>query len=72
MDRSTLLFHWDYVNDSLPPERRDTVGWIVSRVDQPGHVADIGLALDKQFEFWSKVNVHDYLEALLPEDIVHV
>ena len=50
VDRSTLLFHWDYVNDSLPPERRDTVGWIVSRVDQPGHVADIGLALDKQFE----------------------
>jgi putative ABC transport system permease protein len=50
VDRSTLLFHWDYVNDSLPPERRDNVGWIVSRVDQPGRVADIGLALDKQFE----------------------
>jgi putative ABC transport system permease protein len=50
VDRSTFLFHWDYVNDSLPPERRDNVGWIVSRVDQPGHVADIGVGLDKLFE----------------------
>jgi putative ABC transport system permease protein len=50
VDRSTFLFHWDYVNDSLPPERRDNVGWIVSRVDEPGHVADIGVALDKTFE----------------------
>ncbi|HEX3346398.1 MAG TPA: FtsX-like permease family protein, partial [Polyangiaceae bacterium] len=50
VDRSTFLFHWDYVNDSLPPERRDHVGWIISRVDQPGHVADIGVALDKLFE----------------------
>jgi putative ABC transport system permease protein len=50
VDRSTFVFHWDYVNDSLPPERRDNVGWIVSRVDQPGHVADIGVGLDKLFE----------------------
>jgi putative ABC transport system permease protein len=50
VDRSTFLFHWDYVNDSLPPQRRDNVGWIVSRVDEPGHVADIGVGLDKLFE----------------------
>ncbi|MGH7298288.1 MAG: ABC transporter permease [Polyangiaceae bacterium] len=50
VDQSTLLFHWDYLNDSLPPARRDNVGWIVSRVDDPGHVADIGVALDKMFE----------------------
>jgi len=50
VDRSTFLFHWDYVNDSLPPERRDNVGWITSRVDDPGHVADIGTRLDKLFE----------------------
>ncbi len=47
-DRSTLLFHWDYLNDALPSARRDQVGWIVSRVDDPGHVADISLALDKR------------------------
>jgi putative ABC transport system permease protein len=50
VDRSTFLFHWDYVNDSLPPERRDNVGWIVSRVDDPAHVADIGVGLDKVFD----------------------
>jgi len=50
IDRSTFVFHWDYLNDSLPPERRDQVGWIVSRVDDPAHVADIGVGLDKKFE----------------------
>ncbi len=50
VDRSTFVFHWDYLNDSLPPARRDEVGWIVSRVDDPAHVADIGLGLDRAFE----------------------
>jgi putative ABC transport system permease protein len=50
VDRSTFIFQWDYLNDSVPPARRDMVGWIVSRVDDPGHVADIGVALDKRFD----------------------
>jgi putative ABC transport system permease protein len=50
VDQSTMLFHWDYLNDSLPVERRDNVGWIVSRVDAPAQVADIGTGLDKMFE----------------------
>jgi putative ABC transport system permease protein len=50
MDRSTLLFHWDYMNDALPVARRDAVGWIVSRVDEPGHSADVGVALDRMFD----------------------
>jgi putative ABC transport system permease protein len=50
VDRSTFLFHYDYVNDSLPAARKDHVGWIVSRVDEPGKVADIGVGLDKLFE----------------------
>jgi putative ABC transport system permease protein len=49
-DRSTLLFSWSYLNDSLRERMRDQIGWIVSRVDDPSHVADIGLALDKRFE----------------------
>ena len=24
-DRSSFLFHWDYLNDSLPPSMRDTI-----------------------------------------------
>jgi putative ABC transport system permease protein len=50
VDRSTLVFQWDYLNDSLPAGRKDQVGWIVSRVDDPAHVADIGVGLDKRFE----------------------
>lgn len=50
VDRSTLLFHWDYMNDAMPESRRDKVGWIVSRVDDPARAADIGVALDKVFD----------------------
>ena len=38
------------MNDALPPARRDNVGWIVSRVDDPSRVADIGVGLDKTFD----------------------
>ncbi len=50
VDRSTLVFHWDYMNDALPVQRRDQVGWIVSRVDAPGQLADMSVAFDKRFE----------------------
>jgi len=50
VDRSTFIFQWDYLNDSLPPARRDTVGWIVSRIDDPARVAEVGVLLDKRFD----------------------
>ena len=50
VDRSTLLFSWSYLNDSIHDRQRDMIGWIVSRVDDPSHAADIGAALDKHFE----------------------
>ncbi|HXN31000.1 MAG TPA: FtsX-like permease family protein [Polyangiaceae bacterium] len=50
VDRSTFIFQWDYLNDSLPPARRDMVGWIVSRIDDPTRVADVGVTLDKRFD----------------------
>jgi putative ABC transport system permease protein len=50
VDRSTLVFPWSYMNDSLPAARQDEVGWIVSRVDDPSHVADVGSQLDRLFE----------------------
>jgi putative ABC transport system permease protein len=49
-DRSTLLFQWAYLNDSLPSARRDQVGWIVSRVDEPSRSADVGVTLDRVFD----------------------
>jgi putative ABC transport system permease protein len=50
VDRSTLFFQWDYFNDNVSPARRDMVGWIVSRVDDPSRAADIGMRLDKLFD----------------------
>jgi putative ABC transport system permease protein len=50
VDRSTFLFQWAYLNDSLPPARRDQVGWIISRIDDPTKVTEVGLALDKRFD----------------------
>jgi putative ABC transport system permease protein len=50
VDRSTFVFRWDYLNDSIPQNRRDQIGWIVSRVDQPNQSAQVGVALDKVFD----------------------
>jgi putative ABC transport system permease protein len=50
IDRSQLMFHWDYMNDSLPERRRDQIGWIVSRVDSPERSAEISAQIDKVFD----------------------
>ncbi len=50
IDRSTVFFHWDYLNESLPEARRDRVGWIVSRIDDPGKSAAIQSAIDNTFD----------------------
>jgi putative ABC transport system permease protein len=49
-DRSTLLLHWAYLDDSLTPNWRDQVGWIVSRVDDASRSADVSVALDRVFD----------------------
>jgi len=50
VDRNTFWFHWDYMNDSLPERRKDGIGWIISRIDDPKNVADISKAIDKVFD----------------------
>jgi putative ABC transport system permease protein len=50
VDRSTFVFQWNYLNDTLAPAQRDMVGWIVSRIDDPTRVADVGVVLDKRFD----------------------
>jgi putative ABC transport system permease protein len=50
VDRSSFIFRYDYLNDSLPKNRQDKIGWIVSRVDDPSRSADIAVALDKSFD----------------------
>jgi putative ABC transport system permease protein len=50
VDRSTFIFHWDYLNDTISVDLKDQIGWIVSRVDEPGAAADAGVAIDKNFD----------------------
>ncbi len=50
VDRSTFLFHWDYVNETVAADRKDQIGWIVSRVDSPGEAANVGVAIDRVFD----------------------
>ena len=38
------------MNDAIPAARRDMVGYIVSRVDNPTRVAQIGVELDRMFD----------------------
>jgi putative ABC transport system permease protein len=50
IDQSSMYFHWNYVNEKLPPIRKDMVGWIISRVDEPGKGPDVSAAIDKIFD----------------------
>jgi putative ABC transport system permease protein len=50
VDRSSFFLHWSYVNDSLPENRRDEIGWIMSRIDDPSRSADITAAIDRAFD----------------------
>ena len=49
VDRSTLWFHWKYLNESIDARRRDQVGWVVARVADPGRSAEICRAIDQRF-----------------------
>ena len=50
VDRSTFMFHWSYLNDSLPEARKDQIGWITTRVDDPGRGPAIAAAIDRLFD----------------------
>lgn len=50
VDRSQFIFHYRYLNESIPVVRRDRVGWIVSRIDQPSRAAAISQAIDRIFD----------------------
>lgn len=50
MDRSEFFFHWNYLNEALPENRRDQIGWIIGRIDDPTRSADITRAIDQVFD----------------------
>jgi putative ABC transport system permease protein len=49
VDRSQFLFHWKYLDDSVPDTQRSQVGWLMSRVD-PKRTVELSRALDALFE----------------------
>ncbi len=48
--RSQLLFHWDYLNQTVPEWRRERIGYLVARVTDPARAAEVGRAIDTVFE----------------------
>jgi putative ABC transport system permease protein len=53
VDRSSFMFHYDYLNDSTAASNansKDLVGWVVSRIDDPGRAAEISKAIDSHFD----------------------
>jgi putative ABC transport system permease protein len=50
VDRSTFLFHWSYLNESLPEARRDQVSWVTARIDDGSKSAQISAAIDAMFD----------------------
>ena len=49
-DQSSLMFHWDYLNETLSGSRKDQVGWVVSRVAAGKRGADLSASIDRIFD----------------------
>ncbi len=50
VDQAQFLFHWDYMNESLPPGRKDQIGWIASTIEDASRGGSVGTAIDKAFD----------------------
>ncbi|HKU41193.1 MAG TPA: FtsX-like permease family protein [Polyangiales bacterium] len=50
IDQSSLYFHWEYLNQSLPEFQREQVGWIASRVPDAGQAANVARKIDALFD----------------------
>jgi putative ABC transport system permease protein len=50
VDRQQFFFHWSYLNETLGKGRKDQIGWVISRIDDPSKVASISTAIDRAFD----------------------
>jgi putative ABC transport system permease protein len=50
MDDSELIFHWDYLNDTLTGEQKDQIGWVTSRITDTGRSGEISKSIDRIFD----------------------
>lgn len=49
VDRAIFLFRWDYLNETVEPERKERVDWLMSRISDPRQAADQQRAIDAHF-----------------------
>ncbi len=49
VDRSTLYFNWDYMNESLSARQKDQVGWILANISDAGASGRISKEIDAKF-----------------------
>ncbi|WP_394828921.1 ABC transporter permease [Pendulispora albinea] len=49
-DRSSFFFHWERLDETLPPEQRNAIGWIASRSTDPEDAVAASKAIDRIFD----------------------
>lgn len=55
VDRSTFLFHYDYLNEWVKqkrPQSADVVGWVTSRIQDGQQPAEMAKRIDAHFDEW--------------------
>lgn len=50
LDQASLWFHWDYLNETVPPRMQNQIGYVVSRISDSGRSAEISKAIDAMFD----------------------
>lgn len=49
-DQSSMIFHWQLVNEAQIGKLKDQVGWVASRIDSPGAGPALSAQIDKIFD----------------------
>jgi putative ABC transport system permease protein len=50
IDQSSFYFHWDYLNESVPAQMKDEIGWITTKVQSAGAAARVAKDIDRLFD----------------------
>ena len=48
-DRSSVVMHWDFVNDNLPPHQKDQINWVAMRVPTD-RMSSVASAIERTFQ----------------------
>src|SRR5439155_20439840 len=48
-DTTQFWFHWDYLNEKMPPSYKNMIGWFTLRIDNPDHATSVMKAIDETF-----------------------